>query len=256
VFHVLTLHFSCSFARSCLFYFSVCSDAEDEPDQWSRRHVPLDFHHATFPLSLQAKCTSVLAARQAKVLAAQAELIAAEKAKKRKKRKANANAGPKISASFSVAASSSNAAAAPASSSAAPASLSSFVQRMVRTPAARNNYSGLANTLKLMRSQAPTAAHAAAAPAAAATAASASSRGAAASSSKGGRQVPQAAVVPPAAAATMPSTAAAAVARLPLNSHIGNPDTFHPQVTKEFVAQLNKVANHPSLKRQKINPAF
>ncbi len=243
--HLLSL--SLSFLRS---------DLDCEPDQWSRRHVPLDFQHATFPLSLAAACATALANRQAREEAKAAAANGGAGGKKdRKKRKENAEPEPaKIAASFSAAAAA-PAAATAADSAAAPASLSSFVQRMARTPAARNNYSGLANTLKHMRKQQS---------AAAATAAGEDSKSAAevGSKRKGGRQVPYAAdassTATPAASQQPSLVGAAAVARLPLLSHVGNPADFHPQVTHVTVAQLTKTANASTatLKKQKISHAF
>lgn len=220
-----------------------------EPDEYSRRHVPVVFAHATFPLSLAAEVSAVQEREKAK---AEAERSAKEesatdasKAGGKKKRKtpatsaaeAAAAAAPKIAASFSASAPAAAAAAAPSAASTASSNLSSFVQRLSRTPAARANYSGLANTLKHMRKQQASAAAAAA-------------------------NAPVSAAVAPVSASTRshPTTAAAAptapaVAPLRVGVHLGDPNAFHPKVTPELVSAHAKTKNQPTLKKQRTGTA-
>jgi hypothetical protein len=255
--------------------FLRCSDLDGEPDLWSRRHVPLDFQHAAFPLSLSAACAAVQAARdareQARREAEEQEQEAAADKKKKKQAKRKGTQGDveekKIAASFSAAAAAAAADAASAAAkpaeSAASSSLSSFVQRLSRTPAARSHYSGLANTLKHMRKQ--TAAAAAASGAApAAIAAASSDKQQLSGSKRKGRQVPQAADVPSTSSSSSSKKTAAAAAAAPrvpalrVGSIVGNPAAFHPQLTPAVVAGLTKQgqASQPTMKKQKISHAF
>jgi len=230
-------------------------DLDSEPDQWARRHVPLEFQHATFPLSLQATCAAVQASKDAKE-ARQREAAEAAKNKGSKRKGAPDSEGKKIAASFSAAAADSAAAAAaasPAQPASSSSSLSSFVQRLARTPAARSNYSGLANTLKHMRKQQAVAGVGNRATVAAAEPTSSDSK-------RKGRTLQAAAGVSSSASTPLASAAGAAtrVPALRVGSIVGDPSAFHPQVTPAVVAQLAKQgqASQPSLKKHKVSHAF
>jgi hypothetical protein len=252
-----------SFAHFCIFCcvnvdVSSFSDLEGEQDDWSRRHAPLVFQHATFPLSLQAAVTEVLATRAAKEAQRREEEEARAGKNKRTKRKGAPEAeAPKIASSFSVAATSpaaASSAAVAAAASAAPASLSSYVSRLAK---GSRQLSGLAATLKHVRKQAAASAAQAAPPV------STRAHGSAAGSGSSRRQVPYAADASSSLSASSSTTHSSLSATAPLLSPgavVGNLDQFHPKVTKEFIQAHEKVRHEPTAKKQRIGanavPAF
>lgn len=226
------------------------SDLEGEQDSWSRRHVPLVFHHATFPLSLQQLCERILERQNERADGAEKQQRMQEKKKKKR-----GGQEVKIDASLIkpivVPAPSSDS----SSSSGAPsaASLSGLVSRIDKTRLARNCYGGVASTLNRLRKAAggeegrnrslATSSTTAAPASTAASKPLASSSGSKSTAS--------------AAASGSSSAAAAALAFTPLNSHFGNPLAFHPQVTKQLIDQHQKQTGmRPAAKKQKVSDAF
>lgn len=204
---------------------------------WSRRHVPLVFHHATFPLSLEAASTAVLN-QKAMAAAAPSSATSTKKSKFDKKRKSETPI-VKIDPGFTVTPVEPTSDA--AGDESRKKSLATFVQRITKTPAARNNYSGLAGTLKHLRSQSDKQKDTT----------DSKGRPNSSSTSASTSATPSA----PSSTSLSSSSSAATLASARVGAHFADPTAFHPQVTKELLVQhkkqMAKVTTPQPFKKQK-----
>jgi len=272
---------------------STRDSVDGEVDMWSRRHVPLDFHHASFPLSLRTAVELVWRKQEEERRAKEEEEEATKKKKKKKgKKDKTAETVAKIDPTFNVlaAAAPTSAAAtdgsgsdetstttAASSSPSSSSSLSAFVQRLTRTPVARNNYSGLAGTLKAIRARAtkdqnsnsPSTVEGRhrfapvsmpslpAAPTSTSTSTSTSTPSK--SSSKQAKSNGHASNI---ASSATNGVHASPLSRHPVNAHVGDPHSFHPQLTQDILQQHAKMnanqhaAAEQARKKAKISHAF